>query len=122
MTTKRDEVLDMVRRQLHRANPPSTEALYGRAARIDNSLRELSLRQFNARYPLQVRREMARAEKTNRQPTESSDTNDFNRDGIRQVLLDFARTVSDATDAQLIDLLTDGVEDYIDRILHLANR
>lgn len=30
-----EEILDMVRRQLKRPNPPGTEVLYGRAARID---------------------------------------------------------------------------------------
>lgn len=46
------DVLEMVRRQLERDPPPSTAALYGRAAQINEDIYELSLRQFNARYPL----------------------------------------------------------------------
>lgn len=56
--TTNDEILEMVRTQLERDNPPDTKALYGRAARIDESVRELDLRQFNAKYVLQVRRQM----------------------------------------------------------------
>ena len=57
------DVLDMVRRQLDRDPPPSTEALYGRAARINDQIYGLSLRQFNATYVLRVKRERKRAER-----------------------------------------------------------
>ncbi len=56
------DVLEMVRRQLDRDTPPSTEALYGRAARINSDIYELSLRQFNATYVLRVKRERKRSE------------------------------------------------------------
>lgn len=54
------DVLEMVRRQLDRDPPPSTEALYGRAARINEEIYQLSLRQFNATYVLRVKRERKR--------------------------------------------------------------
>jgi hypothetical protein len=57
-----DAIMSMVRRQLDRANPPDTKALYGRAIRLDPSIRELSLRQFHAKYPLKIKRERARRE------------------------------------------------------------
>lgn len=60
------DVLEMVRRQLDRDSPPSTEALYGRAARINGDIYELSLRQFNATYVLRVKRERKRAEEEDR--------------------------------------------------------
>lgn len=55
-----DPIMEMVRRQLDRENPPDTKALYGRAIRLDPSMRELSLRQFHAKYPLKIKRERAR--------------------------------------------------------------
>lgn len=56
------DVLEMVRRQLDRDPQPSTEALYGRAARINSDIYGLSLRQFNATYVLRVKRERKRQE------------------------------------------------------------
>lgn len=56
------DVLEMVREQLDRESPPSTEALYGRAVRINRDIYELSLRQFNATYVLRVKRERKRDE------------------------------------------------------------
>ncbi len=58
-----EDVLAMVRRQLDRDPPPSTAALYGRAARINRDIYDLSLRQFHAKYPLRVKREQARRER-----------------------------------------------------------
>lgn len=55
------DVLAMVRRQLDRDPQPSTEALYGRAARINSDIYGLSLRQFNATYVLRVKRERKQA-------------------------------------------------------------
>lgn len=57
------EVMEMVREQLRRDPPPPLSALYGRAVRIDPEIRNLDLRQFNAKYPLQVRRQKKRAER-----------------------------------------------------------
>lgn len=57
-----DPVMAMVRRQLDRDNPPDTKALYGRAIHLDSSIRDLSLRQFHAKYPLKIKRERARQE------------------------------------------------------------
>jgi len=53
-------IVEMVREQLRRDPPPPLAALYGRALRIDPAIRKLSLRQFNALYPLQVRRRLKR--------------------------------------------------------------
>ena len=52
----------MVREQLERDPPPPLSALYGRAVRLDPEIRNLDLRQFNAKYPLQVRRRKKRSE------------------------------------------------------------
>lgn len=58
---KDPKVVEMVRNQLtRRRTPPNVKALYGRAVRINEEIRELSLRQFNALYPLQVRRKLKR--------------------------------------------------------------
>lgn len=114
------KILEMVREQLNRPNPPSTEALYGRAVRIDESIRELSLRQFNARYPLRVRRAIALAEKRDEDgenATEEPNPQD-RRDEIRSILMDFARDVAlTAGGPSLVDLIRVEVDQYIDRMV-----
>lgn len=109
-----DPVMEMVREQLRRDSPPSTHALYGRAVYLDPSLRRLSLRQFHARYPLQVQREMARRSSSGagergsrdespepratpgRSPegSEATARPGGRRKKLRRVFLDFARAMS----------------------------
>lgn len=60
MHGKKDELREMIRRQLGRRRPPDTSALYGRAVRIDPDVRQLDLRQFNATHVLPVRKELSR--------------------------------------------------------------
>lgn len=55
------KILEMVQDQLDRPNPPDTKVLYRRAMHfIDRDVRHLSLQQFNAKFPLQVKRQRAR--------------------------------------------------------------
>lgn len=69
--TPNPAVTAMVREQLERSPPPPLAALYGRAVRIDPRIRKLTLRQFNARYPLQVRRAMKPEEARRRKRTQA---------------------------------------------------
>lgn len=108
-------ILEMVRQQLQRTNPPSTEALYGRAARIDPAIREFTLRQFNARYPLRVRREMAREQKESEEPASPEDDG---RAAVREVLIDFAREVSSTPEGpEFIALIGEDLENFVDRVV-----
>lgn len=51
-----EKVMDMVRRELEKNPDVSNDELFQKAVKIDPSVAELSSRQFNARYPLQVKR------------------------------------------------------------------
>lgn len=118
---KQEEILEMVREQLRRSNPPGTEALYGRAARIDDGVKELSLRQFNARFPLRVRREMARAETAEEEEatpeTAGDEAHETDREAIRSVLLEFARAVAETPRGPaFVDLISSDVQTYVERI------
>lgn len=56
-----ERILAMVQRQLDRPNPPDTKVLYRRAMHfVDRDVRELSVTQFNAKFPLRVKRHRAR--------------------------------------------------------------
>lgn len=127
-----DRILEMVRRQLGRKNPPTTEALYGRAARIDPSIRDLTLRQFFAKYPLRVKRAQARRQKDEQGESEraysgtpgtrdghqSPRTPRNQRTEIRRILCEFGGEVAEAESrAALVKLIAEDLEDYVDWVL-----
>lgn len=55
-----DEIMEMVRAELEEDPDAENKALYRKAKKIDPAVEDLTLRQFHARYPLQVKRAMAR--------------------------------------------------------------
>lgn len=58
-----EEILRMVEEQLDRPNPPDTKVLYRRAMHfVDRDVRHLTLQQFNAKFPLQVKRKLSAEE------------------------------------------------------------
>lgn len=126
------EILEMVEDQLDRPNPPDTKVLYRRAMHfIDRDVRHLSLQQFNAKFPLRVKRRKAR-ERTERTESriqrtreesdghgtdDASDGGGGRREAVRETLLDFAKAVTGAEDrGAVIDVLT-GVDEYVDRVV-----
>lgn len=122
------EVMQMVRKQLRRDPPPPLAALYGRAVRIDPRIRKLDLRQFNARFPLRVRRERKAAKrrakaaerrrerKTERPRQISPET----RSRVRDIVLQYGKAVLSAeTDAALVDVLVEA-DLYADAIIQAA--
>ncbi|HEX7050343.1 MAG TPA: hypothetical protein VF188_09095, partial [Longimicrobiales bacterium] len=54
-----EKVMAMVEEELRKDPAISTTALYQKAIQIDPSIREMNVRQFNGRYPLQVKRRKA---------------------------------------------------------------
>ena len=56
MAATNPKVMAMIERELAKNPSISNEALLEKAKKIDGSVGELSARQFNARYPLQVKR------------------------------------------------------------------
>lgn len=78
------EVLEMVEEQLARPNPPDVKVLYRRAIHfVDEAVRELSLQQFNAKFPLQVKRRNARtqARDLSRGPGDTDQVTQDSREG-----------------------------------------
>ncbi len=53
-----DRVMEMVRREIGKNPDVTSGTLYDQARKLDRSISSLDLRQFHARYPLQVRRSM----------------------------------------------------------------
>lgn len=125
-----DKVMEMVRKELDK-NPDAENAeLYEKAKKIDGSIGNLSLRQFHARYPLQVKRQKAQKKgKTGgrrkkrsrkRKAAAGSPGGEASREDIRRVLLRFARDVSAADGkAGMIDILS-SLDDYVDDMVKAA--
>lgn len=63
MARSSDTVMDMVRKELEKNPDASNEALFEKAKKLDSSVSNLTVRQFHARYPLQVKRLKALARK-----------------------------------------------------------
>lgn len=130
MPATNEKVMEMVRKELE-ANPDAeNKDLYEKAREIDASIDDLSLRQFHARYPLQVKRKRAakrRSKKAKarkggagraaRQKPEKAAAKAVDRETVRSTLLRFARDVSAAEGkAEMIDLLSK-VDDYVDDVV-----
>jgi hypothetical protein len=124
-----DSVMSMVEAELKKNSDVSNETLYEKARKIDGSIGDLTLRQFHARYPLQVKRRMAATGKRGRGRKKSRTGGrrkaavapNANRQAVRDVLLRFARDVSAADGkAAMIDLVT-GLDKYVDQVLKAAD-
>lgn len=129
MAEIKDDVMAMVRSELEKDPDAENRDLFEKAKGIDDSIGDLTLRQFHARYPLQVKRQ--KAQKANRQKkkkkakrsrggrkaAKGSGGSGVDRERIRRTLLDFAKDVSAASGkADMIDLITN-VDRYVDEVV-----
>jgi hypothetical protein len=126
---KKDAIMEMVRQELSDDPDAENKDLYAKAKKIDPSVDDLSLRQFHARYPLQVKRKMAQSRRDRKKsrgtkkPTGGGGSGGPDgadaavRETIRSTLLRFARDVSAADGkAEMIDILS-SVDDYVDDVV-----
>ena len=132
-----DKVMALVEKHLAKNPKVSNADLFERAKKVDAAVGKLSLRQFHAKYPLQVKRRRApkkrpaarrrpaarprpaarsRRPRAPRKPVVSA----ANRDAVRKSLLKFAKDVSAATNkTETIDILAN-VDKYVDEIMKAA--
>jgi len=109
-----DRVMNMVRDEIVRNPEITSPELFEKAKKLDRGIRALSPRQFNATYPLQVRRSIApRRPRVRRAARKGSASG---REHVRGVLLEFARTVAGAEDpGELVDVIGN-LDVWIERI------
>lgn len=121
MTPDRNpDVMEFVEKALRENPDASVAALQEQAALIDASVGELSARSFNARYPLQVKRKLARGkEEPGREGADSPEHSESlpSRPQIREVLVEFAQDVVGAPDRGTVVNVVREVDSYVDRIL-----
>lgn len=111
MAAAQDRVMELVEKQLRKNPQVSNQELYQKATQLDSSVSELSLRQFHAKYPLQVKRKMS--PKSGRRRRSRRKSRELDRETIRQHLIRFARDISAAEGkAETIEILAD-VDRYV---------
>lgn len=146
---KTDErVMDLVEKEIRKDPGVSSSDLFEKAKKVVSSLGELTLRQFHARYPLQIKRRMAMAEgggkrtsgkrrgrrsgarkapaaakggRASRGRTANSDApSTGDRDQVRSVLLKFAADLSAAEARKDLVKVLAGVDRYVDDVMKAA--
>ena len=104
------------------------EDLFERTKEFKSSIGRLSKRQFNSRYPLQVKRRKALAAKARgggrKKPSSSSgrsrrtkNVSGEPRDRVRQVLLQFATDIAAAEERKDLVRVLAGVDTYVDQVM-----
>lgn len=133
MAEIKDEVMKMVRKELEKDPDVENKDLFAKATKIDSSIEDLTLRQFHARYPLQVKRQKAqksggrKKKRKKKKSTKSSASGSrkgkrsgastVDREKVRGTLLRFAKEVSAASGkAEMVDLISN-VDEYVDEVV-----
>ncbi len=139
------KVMEMVKSELKKNPDISNKELLQKATSIDKSVGKLSARQFNATYPLQVKRAMAPPRKRSAKKRgkkgatkrsggarasgkrgagrkaakgrASAPAGGSNsRDQVRKVLVQLARDVAEGDRGALVEVAA-GIDRYVDRVL-----
>lgn len=124
------KVMAMVESELKKNPDITNRELREKAVALDKGVSELSARQFNATYPLQVKRSMAPRKPRRRRPsTRKARTTKARRgasgagngrDKVRGVLLELARDVANAQGkGDVVDVIA-GIDRYVDRVVKAA--
>lgn len=120
MAQANPEVMAMIEAQIRKNPDISNPELLEKAKKIDKGVAKLSPRQFNAMYPLQVKRAMKPARPARRPKRTTTRSEAEGRDRVRTVLLDLARDVANAEGkGDVVDVVA-GIDRYVDRVLKAA--
>ncbi len=144
-----DKVMQLVEKQLHKDPKTSNADLFKKAQKVDAAVGKLTLRQFHAKYPLQVKRRLAPkkpkkrgskprrsaprasrkpgrkpgrkpAAKTTAKTAKTRARSGANREAVRGSLLRFARDISSASNkVETIEILAN-IDKYVDEVLKAA--
>ena len=115
MPVVNERVMNMVREEIQKRPEITSPELFEKAKKLDRGIRSLSARQFNATYPLQVRRTMAPRRRRARSVGARARSG-AGRERLRAVLLDFARAVAGAQDRGALVEVIGNLDQWIDRL------
>ncbi len=121
---KLDKVMQLVEKELKKNPKATAKELQQKAKAVSAAVGKLSVRQFHAKYPLQVRKKLApkkprRAvpKKPRRAPKARAARGQVNREAIRNTLMTFARDVSAAEGKSETIAVLGKLDNYIDPII-----
>jgi hypothetical protein len=133
MAEANPKVMAMIEAELKKNPDITNPELFAKAKGVDKNVGKLSPRQFNARYPLQVKRAMAPKKPRRPRPAASSrrrggaasasraPADGKRREKVRAVLADLARDVASAQDkGKLVDVVM-GLDRYVDRVVKASD-
>lgn len=131
MATTSDRVMNLVRAELD-ANPEvKTGELFEKAKRMEPSLGMLTIRQFHARYPLQIKRKLAQGRPRKKAKDKAASGSGrvrgrrgrraraelAGRDDVRSILLQFAGEIAAAEGKVDVVKVIGGIDGYVDRVI-----
>lgn len=135
MADANPQVMEMVRSELEKNPDTSNQELLEKAKKIDRSVGDLSPRQFNAIYPLQVKRRQkprkragraragaakgGRGRKRGREGAAAAAAG-ADREQVRKVLVQLARDVAQGDRGALVEVVA-GIDRYVDRVMKAAS-
>ncbi len=122
------KLMSFVENALKKSPELSTNELFEQAKKKHPAAKELSVRQFHARYPLQVKRRMslakAKTKPTPRKPaaTPRARKRPARRDAVRVALLRFASDLSAAQERPDLVKVLANVDQYVDEVMEATKR
>lgn len=132
MAEANPKVMETVEAELKKNPDISNKELLEKAKSVDKSVGKLSARQFNAMYPLQVKRALNPPKRRTRRPAKKGRkaaagsqgrgraSSSGGRDQVRTVLLELARDVANAQGkGDVVDVIM-GIDRYVDRVVKAA--
>ena len=119
------KLMTFVETAIEQSPDASTNELFEEAKKKFPSAKKLTVRQFHARYPLQIKRRMSLAKgKTPRKKASAprSRKRPVRRDAVRAALLQFASDLSAAQERHELVKVLANVDDYVDAVMDATKR
>lgn len=124
------KIMKFVEETLKKSPKIQLEDLFNRAKKVSKSIAELSKRQFNARYPLQVKRRKSQASRKRAGGRRKSTVSPAPRgrrkatrkagdprEAVRSVFLQFATDITGAEERKDLVRVLANVDQYVDQVL-----
>ncbi len=118
-----EKVMRFVEQKLQENPDIETSELFELAKKEDPAVENLSLRQFNARFPLQIKRRQSMADPARKQRPRrrrSRAATAEGRDAIRQVFLRFASDLSAAEERKELVGVIARVDEYVEDVMKVS--